>query len=169
MSQIHCLDGFTTYSGDIVVSGGIENTAGYADDTFLVAQSHKDLQTLTDRAALFLDFNGVKINYKKSYYSHIGDSQDLVITIPDSTGTRNPCQILPPHKPYHYLGTFITLTLDWRPHLTNIANKFLTVFSHVQAANITFLECKYIIQACIGGMANAFFYYLDIPQSTLNK
>ena len=111
-------DGFRTANGDIIAS------KGYADDTWIVANSMEELERLHEWVLEFCKANGLKINGKKT---------ELIGRRSDGSGMENDklrvdgdlLQPRPLENPVRYLGVLVRLDGRWKEQIQAMTKRVL--------------------------------------------
>jgi hypothetical protein len=152
--------GWRTKSGDLIFGHA------YADDCWLVADNHADLQVMANIVAQFCNTIQLGINHKKSYYTTT-DPNAPHITFIQTEGPTKPATKVPPSNPVRYLGIHLTLDLKWAHHVNIMDKHIRAICANLENAPITYPQAQIAVNLMLGGFANFHFQYVGIPRSTI--
>ena len=153
--------GWKTTTGEIVFGHA------YADDCWLVAENHEDLQAMANIVADFCNTIHLGINHKKSYYSTTDPTAPDIFFPQINNLEPKPATKVPPSAPVRYLGIHISLDLRWKSHITIMDEHIKAICKNLEIAPITYPQAQIAVNLMLGGFANFHFQYVDIPRTTI--
>ena len=141
----------------------------FADDTTIVASTHKGYLERMALAGEYFGTFGVNFSPSKTNYTYAYTggrhfkSAPITVRHPNGSTTVQPSSITSPHTPLRYLGAWLSPTLNWKPakrKLLDEVDRILTILRH---KSLTPAEYKYTIQSVLHAKLR---YYLAVVPLT---
>jgi hypothetical protein len=125
-----------------MISGHKVSSAGYADDTAIMADTHNQLISMNEWTQEFMTWHRLDINTSKGKSQAVGMmhatrshlKSPIIYTSTDIYGISSsaPIDLLVPDQPIRYLGLSMTMTLDWNPAAKKVSQAMALITSRIR-------------------------------------
>eukprot|EP00741_Cyanophora_paradoxa_P005704 tig00000903_g5529.t1 len=122
----------------------------YADDTVLISSSARGVQLHADLVSEFFWIHDIALNAKKTEFTYNNVSPEPKPPLLGPPGAKERAHhVLPPTKPFKFLGVWFTADLNWRHQFEAVYTMAQTACAILKKKKLTAKEAVYIVNSVL--------------------
>eukprot|EP00741_Cyanophora_paradoxa_P004223 tig00000789_g4101.t1 len=122
----------------------------YADDTVLISSSARGVQLHADLVSEFFWIHDIALNAKKTEFTYNNVSPKPKPPLLGPPGAKERAHhVLPPTKPFKFLGVWFTADLNWRHQFAAVYTMARTACAILKKKKLTAKEAVYIVNSVL--------------------
>jgi hypothetical protein len=130
-------------------SGEEYNTLLFADDSTLLTESKKAMQTLLDTVESFSEWSGIRVNLRKSEISGYDFRIRRPIWVRDLTIGEGKMTYLEPTKAFKYVGIRVSITGDMREERKYLEQETVKMIKAIEGHQYSPSQMHWVVQVAI--------------------